>query len=959
MIYFRLIIYGFLLLLFPLCIFAQSTKPTIYVKITNQLQEIIENAEVILINQKNEKKEFRISSKGEVRFINVEKGEYCILINAAGFKEYKSEILLIENEFNNFSVVLEIAPLKTNVDVGNDDEADASRFGTTRILSESELKLLPNDPKLLEQVLQNIAGESATGGNLPVTINGFKGNVPPTQAIQQVRISQNIFSAQYAEAYGGGIEIFTKSDVEKTSGNFNFNFADSKFDATDAFLGKRIPSQRRGYSLYLFGPLLKKRISYSLSVTHNDLNTNTAVNAIILDSSLQSFPYKQFFPSPSNYNGIQFSMFHDPTKKQKLYLAYQFSSSRAKGQGIDEFSLPTRSYKSNEQNNILQFSHTFLINENVVNELRFQWLSLDSKKIGENNEMAIDVLDSFSGGGSQINNRIKESVVEFSNNTSWQIGKYELRLGWQLSKRDLSRFSASNFGGTYIFSGKTAPLLDANNNIVYDNVGNLINSQITSLESYRRTLIFQKLGYTNQQIRVLGGGASQFKVAGGNPIIDLSQYELGVYSQNSFKISKSVALSFGLRYENQTNIKSNYNFAPRVGLVWSPKTDTKKNLISSLPKISVGFGIFYSRIELDKIAEIKEINDLGREQYLTFDEEILNLFPSAPSIDLLKSFSQSSIERRFSSDFQTPLQTLYSLNISKKLPRKFSLNTTISYVKSFRQGVTRNVNAPLAGTFNLSTPNKAIYPLGKGTGIVYETLSIGNQERVRFSTTLNFPNTKTFSGAITYVNNYAKNDITNGSSSPTDPYDFGNEFSLSTNVGQSVFFYSSLKLPFGVEIFSNFSYSSGNRFNIITGRDTNGDGFYSERPSFASNLSREGIVFTKYGALDPNPLQTDKIIPRNLGVGPSSFNSSAFLSKTFDFRKRDQGNVSKYNLSVSLSVSNIFNIVNKTTPIGNMSSPNFLQFVSGATNATRNYVGGIQVNSTFGRSFFVTLSYRF
>ena len=35
--------------------------------------------------------------------------------------------------------------------------------------------------------------------------------------------------------------------------------------------------------------------------------------------------------------------------------------------------------------------------------------------------------------------------------------------------------------------------------------------------------------------------------------------------------------------------------------------------------------------------------------------------------------------------------------------------------------------------------------------------------------------------------------------------------------------------------------NSGTPFNITTGRDTNGDTFFSERPAFATDLTKPGV----------------------------------------------------------------------------------------------------------------------
>jgi len=63
--------------------------------------------------------------------------------------------------------------------------------------------------------------------------------------------------------------------------------------------------------------------------------------------------------------------------------------------------------------------------------------------------------------------------------------------------------------------------------------------------------------------------------------------------------------------------------------------------------------------------------------------------------------------------------------------------------------------------------------------------------------------------------------------------------------------YSSLNLPHGFGISPTFRSLQATDLNITTGRDTNKDGFYSERPAFASNPNKLGVIITPYGALDP------------------------------------------------------------------------------------------------------------
>src|SRR6185503_16317487 len=79
-----------------------------------------------------------------------------------------------------------------------------------------------------------------------------------------------------------------------------------------------------------------------------------------------------------------------------------------------------------------------------------------------------------------------------------------------------------------------------------------------------------RAGLSAPAIRLLGGGATQFSIAGGNPLADVKQTDVSIYLQDEWKVRPNFTLSPGLRYENQTNIDSNFNFAPRIAFAWSP-----------------------------------------------------------------------------------------------------------------------------------------------------------------------------------------------------------------------------------------------------------------------------------------------------------------------------------------------------------------------------------------------------
>jgi hypothetical protein len=130
---------------------------------------------------------------------------------------------------------------------------------------------------------------------------------------------------------------------------------------------------------------------------------------------------------------------------------------------------------------------------------------------------------------------------------------------------------------------------------------------------------------------------------------------------------------------------------------------------------------------------------------------------------------------------------------------------------------------------------------------------------------------------------------------------------------------------------------SPTRFNIITGRDTNGDGVFTERPALATDLSKPGIIFTRLGAFDPNPAPGQALIPRDFGAAAGIMQVNLRASKTIRFGSATKAQGSSkageqpYALTFTVQGLNIFNHTNNGAFIGNLNSPLFGQANSSLT----------------------------
>jgi hypothetical protein len=279
-----------------------------------------------------------------------------------------------------------------------------------------------------------------------------------------------------------------------------------------------------------------------------------------------------------------------------LTFRYDVTRGDIQGAGIGSFNLISRGY------HIHYFSQTAQVIETsvhgpAVNETRFQYHRHATDMTANSTDPALQVLGSFNSGGSTIGRNFDlTNNFELQNYTTIVHGAHLWRFGMRAREALQDNVSPQNFNSTFTFSGGDAPVLDANNQAVLDSSGQPVIQQISSIERYRRTLLFQQIGLTPAQIAARGGGASQFTIGSGIPGLDASQFDVGVFAGDDWRVRPNFTLNLGLRYETQTHLGDRGDIAPRVGFAWAPGASGPKS--QSKTVVRGGFGIFYDRFGL-------------------------------------------------------------------------------------------------------------------------------------------------------------------------------------------------------------------------------------------------------------------------------------------------------------------------------------------------------------------------
>jgi Carboxypeptidase regulatory-like domain/TonB dependent receptor len=963
---------AFLLFALPPNCFSQAATGSIKGTITDQLDGLVTNATIVVKDAKGIERTVTTNASGTYEFRSLGPGNYAVKVSATGFTVLEEKKVVVKpGATTTLDLQLSIEALEQQVTVDTKGvSTDSDRNGDAMVLRGQQLEALPDDPDALTAALQAMAGPTQGDNGPQVTVDGFSnGKVPPKEAIREVRINQNPYSAENEYPGWGGIEIYTQPGSDKFHGGLNFNFNDESLNSRNPYASRRAPYQQRALNGNLTGPIIPKRASFAFYFGRYASDGNSIVNATILDPvTLKPALFNQTLVTPQkNFYASQRGDLKI-NKKHTLVGNFEYGQFSQNQQGVGGFSLPSRAYRGSRKSYNLQLTETAIINEKTINETRLQVSHNISRQQANTTLPALNVADSFSGGGSQIGSASnQQDRLELQNFTSWSTGRHFLKIGGRVRNVRIKSISPSNFGGSYTFAGGTGPSLDVNDQIIPGGA----TIEISSLERYRRTLVFQKQNLTAAQIRSLGGGATQFSIAGGNPEADVNQSDISLYVQDEWKLRPNLTVSPGLRYENQNNIHSNLNFAPRIGFAWSPSFGSKKQpppatnskdaaKVTAPPKpimpsqsktvVRGGIGIFYNRIYEDLILQAHRFNGQNQQQFVVTDPAVLDLFPAVPAIGLLDTFKQPQTRRLIESDLAPNYSLRASLSVERQVTKTLRISVNYSHAQTWRALRTVNINAPLAGTFDPTLPTSGVRPMGQAAGNILEYQSNGRYK----SDSLNVG----VSGKIFKVDfwtNYSLNknrSTDNGTSgSSFDPYDFSREWGrASYDIRHRFFGGGSYQTRSGFNVNTFIVASSGAPFNITTGHDTNGDTFFTERPAFATDLNKPGVIVTPLGAFDPNPVPGQRIIPRNFGQGPAFLSVNFGVGKTIKFGRAipakappaaANGNVvtaagsqkpppkpqiqRPYSLSFSLYASNALNHTNRGNPSGNMASPYFLK----------------------------------
>lgn len=862
-------------------------------QVYDSLGAVIIGATVTLVDSTGKETVATTNKQGEFSFTKLNPGKYTVKATAKNFTVYENtEVEVTANNKQELTIALDVSTGVTEVEVGNTGEVsqDPTENGNQIKLTEKEIKELPDDPDELAAYLQAMAGPASGPDGANITVDGFQGRLPPKEAIREIRFNQNPFSAEYDRIGFGRVEILTKPGFDKFRGGANFNFNDESLNSRNPFALNRAPSQTRNFGGNFSGPIKQKKSSFFVDFNYNQNDNSNIITATILNSANNIVGFSQDVTIPNRRISFSPRIDYALNDNNTLQGRYSFSRNTSENQGIGGFSLPGRAFSSTNFEHEFNITESMIINPKTVNETRFQYSFNKRNQDGDNSIPTINVANAFTGGGAQIGNSYnKSSRWELQNYTTTSLGKnseHPIKFGIRIRGVNIDDYSVSGYGGTFTFAG--------------------IAGTLSSIEQYRQKVLGNPDPIYNP---------TQFSLTTGNPLASVSQIDYGLFITDDWKARKDLTLSFGLRYENQTNLNDGFNFAPRIGFAWQPGAGGARQ-----PKTVFrgGFGVFYDRFSENSTLTTIRRDGVSQLTYVVTNNAALlgqavftnNGVTNVPTAAQLASIAPlTSIPYRKADSLQSPYSIQSVFSVERQLPFRSNISATFIFAKSLHTIRMRNINAPVCpATVVCPTTTAALQLLRPDPtqGNVFQFESSGFSQTKQLN--INF-NTR-FNNRITLFSNYNlsySNGDTDSMSGrgfqavstgfPAYSYDLSGEVAPSAfNTRHSFFMGGSIGLPWGFRLGPNINFNSSRRFNITTGVDSNRDSIFAERPTYAQLFAKcQQLSLTNSFCNTSGISDVNAVIPRNYGEAPGSFTVNMNLNKTFSFGGPKERNVAQNN----------------------------------------------------------------
>jgi hypothetical protein len=693
----------------------------------------------------------RTDQEGRYRFTTLSPGEYELRVEASGFQSARYEKIravagaTIRNDFKLGPAAIE-AQITINA-ASNTTPVDTARTVVGGTVTKEQIDRLPTEsrnPLDLIYMLPGVAppalnvrdlaegeaqddfrstpeeaGVFSLSGGAPfsnnITIEGMDNNDDrgarerinlSAQAVEEVQVITNQFSAEYGRASGGRVNLRLRGGSNEIHGQALYYFRDESLNANsyarnaDPARGFRTPFQNHNPGASVGGPLIKNRIFVFGAYEYDNTYDRAEIVALTPVDANPAVP----LPRPNgadlgvtalngrtgqiaNVNGGAAVGLYDETVTTprvahtvqsrvdfKLGEKHEASTIFTLARNRDERGFPggrrtlDTLLSSGRNSRSYAFSDNIILSSRTINTARFQFSRLtpvftpsaDNPVIIINIDDPRDVI-----GDADANPLTRSGNLIAGASTLAGVDRREDRYQIQDTL-------------SYARGAHTARIgVDAQ----------FIRSRFVDLNDTTGTFDFATVA------DFLADTPSRYRHRF-NTASELRNTYTGVFFQDDWKPKQNLTFSFGLRWENETVMEDRNNIGPRISLAWDPFKTGKT-------AVRAGYGIFYNRALLRTLDDFTltsnaiqiDTNNEAAERLLAelrFPEVLAANDPRVADIGV----RESGFLRRLGNDFRIPESYQASFGLERELSGGFKVEIDYVFNRGLHLWREINANAP-------------------------------------------------------------------------------------------------------------------------------------------------------------------------------------------------------------------------------------------------------------------------